>query len=164
MNFDDLLYTPAYLADPYPVNERLRTEAPVYWGERDRCWFLTRYADVDTVLRGAPWSKNHLANHRPRPPELKAEIAPLVAIGSKMMLFADPPDHTRLRGLVGKTFTPRVVERMRTRVEQLVNALLDRVADKGEMDVIQDLAYPLPATVILSASHLRARGAEAPSG
>src|SRR5258708_26760707 len=122
MNYDDLLYTPAYLADPYPVYDRLRSEAPVYWSERDRRWRLTRYADVDTVLRGAHWSKNHLANHRPRSPELKAEIAPLVAIGSKMMLFADPPDHTRLRGLLGKTFTPRSVDRMGSRVHQLVNA------------------------------------------
>jgi cytochrome P450 len=147
MNFDDLLFTRAYLDDPYPVYARLRAEAPVYWSERYQRWFLTRYADIDASLRGPHWSANRL--HNIRPPERETEIEPVVRVGSKQMLFADPPDHTRLRGLVSKTFTPRVVERMRTRVEQLVDALLDKVADKGEMDVIRDLAYPLPAIVIL---------------
>src|ERR1700694_4282845 len=102
MNFDETLFTPAYLADPYPAHDRLRAEAPVYWSQRYQRWFLTRYADVDAGLKGPHWSANRLGNLRP--PELQAEIAPVVQMGSKQMLFADPPDHTRLRGLVSKTF------------------------------------------------------------
>jgi len=64
------------------------------------------------------------------------------------MLFLDPPDHTRLRSLVNKAFTPRVVEAMRPHIQQIVDELLDVVQEKGQMEVISDFAYPLPAIVI----------------
>ena len=83
-----------------------------------------------------------------RPEAAQAELVPLVAALSKQMLFADPPDHTRLRGLVNKAFTPRTVEKLRLRIRQIADQLLDRAAAAGEMDLIHNFAFSLPATVI----------------
>jgi cytochrome P450 len=74
--------------------------------------------------------------------------SPLVAEMSRWMLFQDPPDHTRLRGLVAKAFTPRAIERIRVRTQEIVDGLIDRVADADGMDAIADFAFPLPVTVI----------------
>src|SRR5262249_1251155 len=76
------------------------------------------------------------------------ELEPFFAFLSRRMVFADPPNHTRLRGLVSKTFTPHVVEAMRPHIQKLVDGFLDAAANRGQMDVIHDFAFPLPATVI----------------
>jgi cytochrome P450 len=84
-----------------------------------------------------------------RSPAMQAELCPYAEVAARQMLFTDPPDHTRLRGLVSQAFTAKMVERMRPHVETIVEDLLDRAAAAGSMDVVRDFAYPLPATVIL---------------
>src|SRR6266852_5891019 len=139
--FDPLL--PEFHADPYPFYHRLRSTAPVYQSPMG-FWVLTRYDDCVLALRDQRFGRDGF------------EQLLAVAYGDekeagrlpRSMLFRDPPDHTRLRALVSKAFTPRVIEGMRAHIQSIVDRLLDRVQNAGRMDVIADLAYPLPVTVI----------------
>ena len=143
--------TPAFLADPYPLYHRLRSEAPVYWSERLSSWILTRYSDVVAALRepGRLSNAGRMAALLDKLPEtLRPNLELLYQHYSVGLIFSDPPDHTRLRALVTKAFTPAMVERMRPRIQKVVSELLDAVESRGAMDVIADFAYPLPATVI----------------
>lgn len=143
--------TPAFLADPYPLYHRLRSEAPVYWSERLSSWILTRYSDVVAALRepGRLSNAGRMAALLDKLPEtLRPNLELLYQHYSVGLIFSNPPDHTRLRALVTKAFTPAMVERMRPRIQKVVSELLDAVESRGAMDVIADFAYPLPATVI----------------
>ena len=146
MSTDALVFNPflpEFHADPYPFYARLRTDDPVHRSPLG-FWVLTRYDDVVTVLRDPRFGR---AGFHPMLPAVQTGSAnpdPL----PPSMLFQDPPNHTRLRALVSKAFTPRVVEGLRPRIQDIVDRLLDRVAPTGTMDVIEDLAYPLPVTVI----------------
>jgi hypothetical protein len=134
---------PDFLADPYPVYHRLRAEDPVHHHPFG-FYVLTRYDDVAAFLRDPRFGKSgYQALFESR--FGGGADASWLALS---MLFRDPPDHTRLRALVGKAFTPRVVETLRPRVQTIVDRLLDRAAGAGRMEVIADLAYPLPVTVI----------------
>ncbi len=139
------LLDPAVLADPYPLYRRLRTEDPVHWDHYLKAWVVTRYADVITVLH------RFSAARTPTPEQLSAmdldALNPIAQVMVKQMLFMDPPSHSRLRGLASQAFTPRRVAVLRSHIQQICDNLLDRVADAGEMDVISDLAAPLPAIV-----------------
>lgn len=149
MTIDDELLTPSFFADPYPVYARMRDQGPVYWSERLRRLVVVHYRECEAGLRDPRWSKQMVpALMENRPESARAELAPMVNALSRQMLFADPPDHTRLRSLVNKAFTPRTVEGLRSRIAEITGRLLDQVAGRGEMDVIRDFAYPLPATVI----------------
>lgn len=136
-------FDPEFNADPYPHYHRLRETDPVH-EVAPGIYLVTRYDDAVELLRDARFGKDgyqallaaRFGDDRTRPG---------LAVS---MLFRDPPDHTRLRGLVSQAFTPRVVEQLRGRVERLVDELLDRAADRRAMDVIADLAYPLPVTII----------------
>ena len=135
--------------DPYPSYAELRASDPVHRDEVTRAWLLTRHADVNTVLRSAGWSSDHRTS-----PDHQAWIAEMGAppavdeLLSKVLLFMDAPDHTRLRNLVNKAFTPRRVERLRPRIEQVLTELLEPLRDGAEFDVIADLAFPFPVTVM----------------
>lgn len=139
------LMEPEVLADPYPLFHRLRAEDPVHWDPFLHCWVVTRYEDVQRVLR------SFTAARTPTPEQLGAmgleRLAPLARIMVRQMLFLDPPDHTRLRRLASTAFTPRRVEGLRAHIREIANRLVDRVAPSGRMDVIADLAAPLPAIV-----------------
>jgi hypothetical protein len=139
------LLDPEVLANPYPLYQRLRTEAPVYWDPYLHAWVVTRYADVITVLH------HFSANRTPSPEQLAAiglaELAPLAQVMVKQMLFMDAPDHTRLRGLASTAFTPARVEALRSHIREILDDLLAPVLAAGRMDVIADLAAPLPAIV-----------------
>lgn len=140
-HFDPL--DPAFVADPYPVYHRLRARDPVH---RHALGFyaLTRYDDVAALLRDPRFGKSGYQAL------FEARLGPAPA-GRWLvlsMLFRDPPDHTRLRGLASQAFTPRAVERLRPRIEALVEGLLDRAEDAGRMETIAELAYPLAVTVI----------------
>jgi pimeloyl-[acyl-carrier protein] synthase len=140
--------TPAMLADPYPVLHRLREEEPVHRSDVIGGWVLTRYDDVLAALRDPRLSADRITPYMNRlSDEARARQS---AIGSLAlwMVFSDPPDHTRLRALVTRAFTPRVVEGLRGSIQEVVDDLLDAVRPRGAMDVIADFAYPLPATVI----------------
>ena len=139
------LLDPEVLANPYPLFERLRTEAPVHWDPYLHAWVVTRYADVVTVLH------NFSANRTPSPEQFAAmglaELGPLAQVMVKQMLFMDAPDHTRLRGLASTAFTPARVEALRSHIKEILNNLLEPLLPAGQMDVIADLAAPLPAIV-----------------
>ena len=144
------LLRPEVRADPYPFYRALRAEDPVHWDEPMGFWVLTRYDDVATAFNDPRFSRAQgLMGGFKRLPEAEQRIAePVYHAYAQSMPYTDPPYHTRLRGLVNKAFTPRVVERMRPYVQQVVDDLLDAAEAKGEMDVIRDLAYPLPLIVI----------------
>jgi cytochrome P450 len=134
---------PEFVADPYPTYRRLRAEDPVHQSPLG-FWVLTRYEDVVSVLRDPRLIKEPIAAF------VAARFglaAPPTGMGLSM-LDRDPPDHTRLRGLVSKAFTPRVIERLRPHIQQIVDGLLDRVEADHGMDLIEQFAYPLPVIVI----------------
>lgn len=145
------LLRPEIRANPYPLYQQIRSTDPVHWDEPMGFWALTRYADIVTALRNSRFSKAQgIKTALNRLPETEQEMAkPVYHLFSKQMLYADPPYHTHLRGLVNKAFTPRMVERMRPHIQQIVDELLDAVQEHGRMDVIRQFAYPLPATVIM---------------
>ncbi len=139
------LLDPEVLANPYPLYHRLRSEDPVHWDPYLHAWVVTRYADVVHVFQ------RFSADRTPTPEQLTAlgltALTPLAEVMVLQMLFLDPPNHGRVRGLASKAFTARRVEVLRTHIQDITNSLLDAVQDKGRMDVIADLAYPLPAIV-----------------
>ena len=136
-------FQPEFHADPYPFYRRLREEDPVHQSPLG-FWVLTRYDDCVAVLRDPRFGRE----------EFQQMLAAVYGDGSekpalpRSMLFRDPPDHTRLRALVSKAFTPRTIEQMRDHIQEIVDRLLGRALARGGMDVIEDLAYPLPVTVI----------------
>ena len=134
---------PEFHANPYPFYHRLRAVEPVHQTPMG-FWVLTRYDDAVMVLRDPRFGRDGFEQ------VLAAVYGDDKESGRlpRSMLFRDPPDHTRLRALVSKAFTPRVIEGMRTHIQDIVDRLLDRVQDSKAMDVIADLAYPLPVTVI----------------
>lgn len=139
------LLNPEVLANPYPLYQRLRSEDPVHWDYFLHAWVVTRYADVLTVFQ------RFSADRTFTPKQLTdlglEALTPLAQVMVRQMLFLDPPAHGRVRGLASKAFTPRRVESLRSHIQDITNSLLDAVQDKGEMDIIADLAYPLPAIV-----------------
>jgi cytochrome P450 len=139
------LLDPEVLANPYPLYHRLRSEDPVHWDRFLHAWVVTRYADVVMVFQ------RFSANRTPTPEQLAdlglSTLTPLAQVMVLQMLFLDPPAHTRVRSLASKSFTPRRVEVLRSHIQDITNSLLDAVQAKGHMDVIKDLAYPLPAIV-----------------
>ncbi len=144
-------HDPAFVADPYPVFREMRERHPVIFDERTSQWLITRHDDVDRLLRDRRLGRNylHVASHeemgRTPPPEWHG---PFTELNGNGMLDREPPDHTRLRRLVLKAFTPRTVERLRDRIEALVNGYIDALIGAGEVDLIADYIEPLPVTVI----------------
>ncbi len=137
------------IANPYPIYSDMRTQDPVHWNEPVGTWVLTRYSDVIETLRDRRMSVDRISAYSDRIPEpMQEKIAPILHIFSDMMLLSDPPKHTRLRSLANKAFTPRVVDNMRSHIQDIVDQSLDAVEGSGRMDVINDLAYPLPVRVI----------------
>jgi cytochrome P450 len=134
-------FMPEHRADPYPLYRRLRELDPVHRSPAGP-WVLTRHADATAVLRDPRFSPNPAHLHGERP-----QVGPR-RIDTKVLLFLDPPDHTRIRSLVSKAFTPSRVRQLRAQVEALVDELLDRAEERGSLELIADLAYPLPVSVI----------------
>jgi cytochrome P450 len=134
-------FLPEFRTDPYPLYRKLRELDPIHRSPAG-AWILTRHTDAAAVLRDPRFSSNpsHLGGERP-------QVGPR-RVDTKVLLFLDPPDHTRLRSLVSKAFTPSVVRRLRPRIETLVADLLDRAERRGSLELIADLAYPLPVAVI----------------
>ena len=136
---------PEVLADPYPLYRRLRGEDPVHWDSYLHSWVVTRYADALHVLQ------HFRASRMPTPEQLTEidldELSPIARVLVRQMLFLDPPNHTRIRALAAGVFTPARVERLKMHIQEMVDGLIDAVALDGGMDVIGDLAAPLPATV-----------------
>ena len=147
---DDLL-GPEAVADPAGYFGAQRERDPVVWNERYRSWVVTSHAHCATALRDSAFSSDRIT------PFLetrlaRSDVAPAIretfTVLNGWLVFKDPPDHTRLRSLVNRAFTPRSVEKMRDRVEKLCEELIDQVVHRGEADLLADLAYPLPAIII----------------
>lgn len=133
---------PRYVDDPYPTYMRLREQHPISLTP-DGVWRLTRYADCQRMLRMTGAGMRRTDGRLPGQTEAELE-----AERGQFMLLTDPPKHTRLRKLVSKAFTPRAIAAWRPRVEAVTEALLDDVEARGQMDLIADLALPVPATLI----------------
>jgi cytochrome P450 len=139
-----------FVADPYPAYAELREHAPVRYDEATDHWLVSRYEDVNALLRDRRLGRTYLhrATHfemgRQDPPAWHAPFWGLINAG---ILDMEPPDHTRVRRLVAKAFTPRFVEGLRPRVQAIMDGLVDAVAGAGEFDLIA-VAEPLPVTVI----------------
>jgi len=148
-------------ADPYPAYARLVREDPVHHSPFGMT-VLSRFADCEMVLRSPLASVDDTkAPMYPEFVEAAEDPAALEALLAKRpFLFLDPPDHTRLRGLVSKAFTPKTVERLRPRVEELVAQLLDAMTDEATVDIVAAFAYPLPITIISEMLGVPARDAE----
>ena len=142
----------AFYADPYPTYSRLRAEHPIYWCESWRSWIVTRHADVMAMLH-APTRYSSAGRQTPLlerlPAAAQARLRPLRRIfETGGLLNSDPPDHTRLRRLVQRAFTPRIVTGLRPSVERIVAELLDGADRSGRLEVVGELAYPLSMRVI----------------
>ncbi|MEX2178226.1 MAG: cytochrome P450 [Gemmatimonadaceae bacterium] len=145
------LFGAAFKANPYPVYARLRADEPVHVARLpsgQRAWLLTRYADALAALKDPRLVKDRRnissVGGKTRQPWMPGMLRPLM----ENMLDRDPPDHTRLRILVHKAFTPHRIEQLRARIQSITDDLLHAVVPDGRMDLIRDFALPLPAIVI----------------
>ena len=146
-------FDPAFRADPYPFYDRLRREDPVHVSPFGFT-VLTRYEDVARTLRGQEFARDIDAHVTPREDDPRRARRERIrqrqesGQAAKTILNLDPPDHTRLRRLVSLAFTPRAIERLRPRVQQLVDDALDVAAERGSMELVEELAFPVPFQVI----------------
>jgi cytochrome P450 len=146
---------PSVNADPFPVFTHLRARDPVHWSAPMKAWLITRYDDVKRVaLDNTAISADRLTPFFAAVPAERRHGYPnLMTYLGHWMVFRDPPEHTRLRRLFTKVFTPRSVESLRPNIEQIVGHLFDAMEHNaratGTADWIADFAYPLPATVIM---------------
>jgi pimeloyl-[acyl-carrier protein] synthase len=139
------LLDPEILANPYPLYQELRESDPVHWDPYLHAWVVTRYEDVVRVLR------DFSAARVPGPESLRSmgleSLSPIAKVMVQQMLFMDPPAHTRVRGLASQAFAPHRVAALREHVRDIVRNLLDVAAPKGRMDIISELAEPMPYTI-----------------
>lgn len=145
------MFDSEFINNPYRTYSHLRAAAPLYWADKFRtgAWLVTRYADVLAGLHDSRLSsqRSHTLTAA-LPAEAQAEFATFNEIFSKWMLFLDPPEHSRVRKLLNKEFTPHMIQRLRPRIQQVVNELLDGAVGKSEMDFMTEFANPLPVRVI----------------
>lgn len=146
------VFTRAARANPQAVYTRMREQEPVHLVQGpttdNNFWFVTRYEDCLTALKDQRLGKEF---RKRLPAELVAQYGepePIFEMMNRNMLFVDPPDHTRLRGLVHKAFTPKMIENLRPRIQKIADDLLDEMGNTGEVDLINNFAFPLPITVI----------------
>lgn len=134
-------FTKEFTHNPYPVYEKLRNEEPVFrimFPHGEFGWIITRYEDAVQILKDPRFSKDMVRRYG----------AENQSIFSNNMLFSDPPDHKRLRGLVQKAFTPKLVADMRSHIQDIADELLDNLPSQEKMNLIDDFAFPLPIIVI----------------
>ncbi len=140
-----------FKANPFTFFAQLRTSQPVcltWLPDKTPVWLITRYADVTALLKDERFVKNRRTAMTPEQLRKMPWVPPMFRPLERNMLDLDAPDHTRLRALVHKAFTPSLIARMRDRIQSLADELLERAIYAGEMDVIKDYALPLPMTII----------------
>jgi len=143
------LFSPEAVANSYPLFKRMRSEDPVHYSESLGYWILTRYRDVEAALRDERVSSNRKALFINKLGSLDVkEIQNFLDLTSNMMVDTDPPEHTRLRKLANPGFTTRAIESWRSIIQNTTDRLLDNVQNHGGMDVVSDLARPLPGIII----------------
>ncbi|MDX2706228.1 cytochrome P450 [Streptomyces sp. PA03-6a] len=144
-------WSPQFVADPYPAYARLRAEGRAHWFEPSRQWLIPHFADVSALLRDRRLGRTYLHRFtheefgRTAPPP---EHEPFTTLNGNGLLDLEAPDHTRIRRLVSKAFTPRTVERLTPTVRRLAGELVERLVAEGGGDLIATVAEPLPVAVI----------------
>jgi cytochrome P450 len=144
-------FNPDFKANPYPFYAHLRADQPIYrarLSDGRPIWLVTRYEDVVAVLRDERFVKDYTRALTPEQIAAMPPLSPVLDLLSHDLLNQDPPNHTRLRALVSKAFTPRLVEGMRPWIQGLADELLDAMAAKGEADLMDEYAFPIPIMVI----------------
>lgn len=144
------LFSPTFKANPFPTYANMRQTCPVHGHESPfggTIWYITRHAEVEQVLKDAETFVKDPLNAKERTSKLKGKT--LFNMINQNMLFADAPDHTRLRKLVNLAFTPRRVETLTPRIQTIADELLDAIGKKDTFDLIAEFAFPLPVTVIM---------------
>ena len=147
--FDPL--APDFIANPYPVYDRLRATTPIFWHDPGRMWFFTTHEDVSALLRDRRFGRSILhvlSREAAGLPPARDDLKPFDKLSEHSMFDKEPPEHTRLKSLVHKVFTPRRVEMLRGRIQAITDALLDSAEAQGGCDLLADFATPLPVTVI----------------
>lgn len=142
-------YDPKFQANPYPFYHNLRSVEPIYQSFTGM-WVLTRYADAKAVLRDPRFCVNKMqrnVKHKSHSLEQR-DFNTLAQAIDKWLLYLDPPEHTRLRGLISKAFSSTSVKFLRPQIQKITDELISKVRHKGFMDVISDFACPLPCNVI----------------
>ena len=138
--------------DPYPVYAALRESGRTYYSQTWKCWVLSHYQDIAAVLLNPEMFSNRgrVTNviQREFPGQFLEQIKPLLHHYSRGVINLDPPDHTRMRRLLQKTFLPRTLERLTAEIHRTTRELLDAAERRGDVDLVRDLAYPLPVSVI----------------
>lgn len=139
-----------FLSNPFPSYGVLREEAPAYevaFSNGQRFWLVTRYEDAIAIFKDPRFTKD-IKKTKPKDETGAKQAAAMSQLFSHHVLYMDPPDHTRLRQLVQKAFTPKLVEAMRPHIQKITDDLLDKFIPLGKMDVINDYALPLPISII----------------
>jgi cytochrome P450 len=134
---------PRWASDPFAIYAELRSDAPIHRNDDAGLWVLARHADCLAVLRDKRASSDSATSEFPLSGPMSEAFGEM-----RPFLFLDPPDHTRLRGLVSKAFTPKMVESLRPRVQEVVTELLDAAIDAERVDLAEALGYPLPVRII----------------
>jgi pimeloyl-[acyl-carrier protein] synthase len=148
-DFNPLL--PEFVADPYPIYYRLQAEDPVHWSPRVGAWLVSRYADVAAILQDKRFVKSGFVDLRMAALHIREEeleLHPLLLMQRKWLMFLDPPHQTRIRMAFAQAFSPHVIHAMRTDIQEIVDKLIDKVQDRGILDLIGDFGHPLPVLVI----------------
>lgn len=152
MKLDDVIHTPDFAADPFPVYRELQDCDPVQWSAIWNCWVVTRYDDVRTCLQDAKRFSNvgRITGlfHRHFDAGQLAELKPLIDHYSHGLINIDPPGHTRIRRLLHEVFRPSTIGRYRDFVQAFVNEQMAKILPTGKLTVVRDLAHPLPVHVI----------------
>jgi hypothetical protein len=143
-------FGPIMLAEPYPHYQRVRAATPIYWSPFLDSWVLMRYADVKAALLDPRLSSalTRTAQMNQLPAHLRELLRPTNSTLGGWLVFQDHADHRRLRQLFSAAFTPRIVERLRDKIQSLTDTLIDTVLERGQCELIADFAAPLPVMVI----------------
>jgi pimeloyl-[acyl-carrier protein] synthase len=148
-------FLPEFRQNPYPFYQRLRESDPVHWGISfepgiDGMWHIARYSDILQILRDQRFTHQAQAGNSASAtsPDFIDPLQLYFSLSRQSLLFADPPAHTRLRALVSRAFTPRMIEGLRPRVEATASALLQAGQKRGRLDVVNEYALPLTITII----------------
>ncbi len=141
---------PSFVANPYPILDRLRREAPVHWSPPLRAWVVTRYDDVHAVLHDKRLSADTVTPfYKSQTSDMQTNIASLMRYLGNWLVFKDPPDHTRIRNLTARVFTSRALAPVRANVEHITSGLLGAMQPDTEVDLVEAFSNPLPAFVIM---------------
>ena len=141
---------PAIIDNPFPLFAQLQQDAPVHWSDKARGWVVTRFDDCKAILLNKRFSSERMKPFfESLSEEQRARVKNLESSVGLWAVFLDPPDHTRLRGLLNRSFTSQAVNDMAPNIADIVHDLIDKAAAQPQVDFIRDIAYRIPAAVIM---------------